>query len=125
MAGIALRVRIEAGGDGERHAASRGFMTARAVCSRPDVLLMVERDAKTVESRKALERRIGIAEVVDVTDRAHRDVGRGELGQVAIDAGFVSGESGLRRSAVALVAGVAVRRITEIGVRARTRVRKL
>ena len=125
MARVALRVRVEADRNRERHAAPRGLMTTRAVYPDTDVLLMVERDAKTPESRKALERRVRIAEVVDVTDGAQRYVHGRELCEVAIDASLVSGERGLCRRAVALVAGVAVGRITKVGVRARTRVRKL
>lgn len=124
MAGIALRVRVQTGGNRERHAAPCGLMTTRAVSAHLDMLLMVERDAKTAQARKALERRIRVAEVVDVANRAQRYVDRGELGQMAIDAGFVPGKNGLRRRAVALVAGIAIRRVTKISVRARASVRK-
>ena len=124
MASVALRMRVQIGWNRERHAAPRGLMTTRAVCPNADVLLMVKRDTKTVEAWKPFERRVRIAQIVDVTNHAHRNVSGGELGHVATDAGFVSGEGGLRRRAVALVAGVAIRRVAEICVRARTRVRK-
>ena len=125
MARVALRVCAQAGGNRERHAAPRWLMTTRAACTDADVLLVVERDTKTAEAGKAFECRAGIAQIVNVTDRAQRYVGAGELGHVATIAGLVSGKSGLRCRAVARVAGSTIRRVTEICVRARTRVRKL
>lgn len=124
MARVALRVRVEVGGNRERHAAPCRLMTSRAICPRADVLLMVKGDTKTAEAGKALERRARIAQIVDVANRAHRYVGAGELGHVATVAGLVSGKSRLRCRAITRVTRGAIRRVTEICVRARTRVRK-
>lgn len=57
MAGVALRVRIEACGNRERNAATRGRMAARAVSADSGVLRVVKRDAKTAQGWKTFDRR--------------------------------------------------------------------
>lgn len=59
-----------------------------------------------------------------MTDVAHRYVDGRKLREMTIDAGFMAGQTGLRLSAVARMTGLTTRRVGEVGMSARTRVRK-
>lgn len=122
MAGVALRVRVQSGRDGERHTAPRRLVATDTTGTGALVLPVVERDAKTAKTGEAFETGVRVAEVVDVTDGTQGYVDGGELCEVTINAGLVSGESRLCCRRVALVTVGATGRACESGVRARTRV---